>query len=217
MRVKCGFKPVISRGLTAIFFSATISLGAVLPSAASEQTKPPRETLERPSVKLVLAGLSYIAPKSWTQEDYPQLNGVLILAPAQIDASGAKPKQKQDQTKSKQWRSRILVELAKTNDAQFDELALTEATIYATASKVPLPSQHTVVSKNWINHPRGFSYAIAEIEVERQGERVREYRLVMNSAQTGQRIIVTASAQKAQWLVDKPVFDAFIASIGVRN
>jgi hypothetical protein len=192
-------------------------LGAAFPISASEQAKPPPETVERPSVKLVLAGLSYVAPKSWSQEDYPQLNGVLILAPAQIDASGAKSKQKQDQTKAKQWRSRILVELAKTNDAQFDELALTEATIYATASKVPLPPQHTVLSKNWVKHPRGFSYAIAEIEVERQGERVREYRLVMNSAQTGQRIIVTASAHKTQWLLDKSVFDAFIASVGVRN
>jgi hypothetical protein len=208
---------VISRGLTRLFFSATTLLGAISPIAASEPTKPAQETIERPSVKLVMAGLSYIAPKSWSQEDYPQLNGVLILAPAQIAAAQAKSIQKPAQTQAKQWRSRILIELAKTNDAQFDELALTEATIYATASKVPLPSQHTVISKNWIQHPRGFSYAIAEIEVERQGERVREYRLVMNSAQTGQRIIVTASAQKAQWLVDKPVFDAFIASVGVRN
>jgi hypothetical protein len=208
---------VISRGLTRLFFSATTLLGAISPIAASEPAKPAQETIERPSVKLVMAGLSYIAPKSWSQEDYPQLNGVLILAPAQIAAAQAKSIQKPAQTQAKQWRSRILIELAKTNDAQFDELALTEATIYATASKVPLPSQHTVISKNWIQHPRGFSYAIAEIEVERQGERVREYRLVMNSAQTGQRIIVTASAQKTQWLVDKPVFDAFIASVGVRN
>ncbi len=208
---------MISSGLTRIIFYATILLVAASPISADEQAKPPLQIGERPSVKLVMAGLSYSAPKSWSQEDYPQLNGVLILAPAQIDAAQAKNKQKPAQTQTKQWRSRILIELAKTNDAQFDELALTEATIYATASKVPLPSQHTVLSKNWIKHPRGFSYAIAEIEVERQGERVREYRLVMNSAQTGQRIIVTASAPKAQWLIDKPVFDAFIASVGVRN
>jgi hypothetical protein len=208
---------VFSRGLTRLIFSATILLGAVSPISASEQSKLAQETIERPSVKLVLAGLSYIAPNSWSSEDYPQLNGVLILAPTQIDASGATSKQKQGPTKSKLWRSRILVELAKTNDAQFDELALTEATTYPTASKVLLPAQHTLISKNWIKHPKGYSYAIAEVEVERQGERVREYRVVMNSAQIGQRIIVTASAHKGQWSVDKTVFEAFIASIGVRN
>jgi hypothetical protein len=208
---------VISRGLTGLFFSATILLGAISPVSANEPAKQASETIERPSVKLVFAGLSYTAPKSWSQEDYPQLNGVLILAPAQIDADAAKSKQNKGPSKAKLWRSRILVELAKTNDVQFDELALTEATLYPNASKVPLPPQHTVISKNWVNHPKGFSYAIAELEMERQGERVREYRLVMNSAQTGQRIIVTASAHKSQWLAEKPVFEAFIRSIGLRN
>jgi hypothetical protein len=187
------------------------------PVLASEQTKPNQETIERPSVKLVMAGVSYIPPSTWTQEDYPQLNGVLILAPTQIDAATSKSKQKQGKAPTAVWRSRILVELAKTNDPQFDELALTDATTYATGSKVPLPSQHKVLNRNWIKHPRGFSYAMAEIEVERQGARVREYRLVMNSAQTGQRIIVTASAQKDQWQIDKSVFDGFIATLGVRN
>jgi hypothetical protein len=208
---------VISRGLTGLFFSATILLGATSSSLATDSTKPTQETEERPSVKLVLAGISYVAPKSWSQEDYPQLNGVLILAPAQIDAAKAKTKQNLGQSEPKKWRSRILVELARTNDAQFDQLALTEATTYLMASKVPLPLQYTVISRNWVTHPKGFGYAIAEIEVERQGERVREYRLVMNSGQQAQRIIVTASANKAQWNLDKAVFEAFISSLGVRN
>ncbi len=229
---------MISRGLTQLLPSATLlpaslalflglsfalSFGvasaqpttSALTAASEPQNKESATLVERPSVKLLHAGISYLAPKTWTQEDYPQLNGVLILAPTQKDAvrrdaaSSAKQKPK--------WRSRILVELAKVNDPNFDQLALTEATTFPNAGKVPLETKHKVIARDWVKHPRGFSYAIAEIEFNRDGELIREYRVVMNSASPGQRILITASASHAQWLVDKSIFETFFSTIGLRN
>ncbi len=186
-------------------FGPFLSLHSVAQTVSGAQTASPIQTdpvalAPRPSLQLLGLGLRYTTPKEWIAQDYPQLNGVLMLAP---------------ETKTKRlWRSRILIELSKT---ALDESPLLEQMSKPKMSVLTQGKEWREVKRGLRQHPNGFDYAWLEYTQERDGHRLREWRVLIRARQSSQAILVTASSERAQWDLDRPAFEQLIASLNLMD
>ena len=150
--------------------------------------------LVRPSVTLTGLGLRFTTPSGWTAEDYPQLNGVLLLGPAANDA----PKSS--------WRTRILVEIGKPQ--QGSDLSLLAAN---NAISVLGPgTQQRQVARKTMRHAQGFDYGWVESTQVREPHTLRDWRIVIKSKTSNDLIVITLSCARALWDIERANFEAFI-------
>ena len=150
--------------------------------------------LVRPSVTLTGLGLRFTTPIGWTAEDYPQLNGVLLLGPAANDA----PKSS--------WRTRILVEIGKPQ--QGSDLSLLAAN---NAISILGPgTQRREVARKTMRHAQGFDYGWVESTQVREPHTLRDWRIVIKSKTSNDLIVITLSCARALWDIERVNFEAFI-------
>ena len=174
---------------------------ALTGSATSQSKAVPTESataesaiLVRPSVILTSLGLRFSTPNGWTAEDYPQLNGVLLLSPAANDA----PKSS--------WRTRILVEVGKPQPGS--DLSLLAAN--NAISILALGTQRREVARKTIRHAQGFDYGWVEATHVREPHALRDWRVVIRSKTGNDIIVITLSCARALWDIERAGFEAFI-------
>jgi hypothetical protein len=206
-------KTCFSRGQPQIliaFATFTVFAPFLSPNAAAQPTLGPATAAPvqidpaalapRPSLRLLGLGLRYATPKDWIAQDYPQLNGVLILAP---DTKAGIP-----------WRSRILIELSKL---ALDESPLIDQMSKPKISVLTQGKEWREVKRGLKQHPNGFDYAWMEYTQERDGHRLREWRVLLRVKQSSQAILVTASSARPQWDLDRPAFEQLISSLNLMD
>jgi hypothetical protein len=135
----------------------------------------------RPSIDLFSAGVRYSAPASWTLEDYPQLNGVLLLAP--LPEKG-------------QWRTAILIELTQANNETVAIESLTQAAADPRVSvvKPPSPIQHwQPIMQSTRSFGQTEPLGWASFSTERNRIKIFEHRFVGNLKQAGRRLVISAT------------------------
>ena len=187
----------VGGGAAALLLCASLlSLSAVTSSkaASNETIAETAISLARPSIELLGLGLRFATPKGWTAEDYPQLNGVLLVGPAANDA----PKTS--------WRTRILIEVAKP------QLVKDLATLAATHSVSILGpgTEWREIARANKRHAQGFDYGWAESTQRRDPHALRDWRIVIRPKTGDQLIVITISCARAQWDIERKTMDAFI-------
>ena len=154
----------------------------------------------RPSIALLSLGLQFSTPAGWTAEDYPQLNGVLLLSPAANDA----PKSS--------WRTRILVEIGKPQSASdLSSLAANNA-----VSILGPGTQWREVARRTVRHAQGFDYGRVETTQVREPHAIRDWRIVIKPKSSNELIVITLSCARALWDIERSGFEAFIDQLKLR-
>ena len=171
-----------------------LSLCASIKAAQLEPGSVESPNSTRPSLALLGLGLRFTTPAGWTAEDYPQLNGVLLLSPAANDA----PKTG--------WRTRILVEVGKP-------LIGSDLSLLAANNAVSIlgpGTQWREVARKTIRHAQGFDYGWVEATQVREPHAIRDWRIVIKAKQGNELIVITLSCARALWDIERGGFEAFI-------
>lgn len=166
-------------------------------ASASEAVVSESPNLARPSIQLLSLGLRFTTPKGWTAEDYPQLNGVLLLSPVANDALKSS------------WRTRILVEIGKPQlGGDLSLLASNNA-----ISILGPGTQWREVARKTIRHAQGFDYGWVEATQVRDPHALRDWRIVFRPKTGSDLIIITLSCARPLWDIERSSFEAFIEQI----
>lgn len=154
---------------------------------------------QRPSLRLVFAGVAYTTPSQWTAEDLPQLNSVMLLGPAQVGSP---------------WRPRILLELVslkKDKDLanQVEAPELSKQGI----GKVKKIMQRRL-SQISDGHGKEISAPTFELSTERSQHQLHETRILVATREEGTGLLITASYLTSQNQSD---FDTLLKGLTVRR
>ena len=181
-------------GLTSISAANAASNETANRTNANQLNANQSVALTRPSIQLLNMGLRFTAPKGWTAEDYPQLNGVLLLSPAAND------------TPKTSWRTRILIEVAKPQATK--DLAALAAT--NTVSILGPGTEWREVARKIKRHAQGFDYGWAESTQRRDPHALRDWRIVIKPKSGDELIVITMSTARALWDIERAGIETFI-------
>jgi hypothetical protein len=182
-------RQIANKAKGTLFFFSFAVLSTL--TASAQQNAPISPATERASLKLARVGIIYAAPKGWSVEDVPQIDGVLMLAPDTY----------------KKFRSRIVLQL--DNPPSF-------AHIQPSIAKVQADNQYTEHRQELLRHPNGYALGVLEFSQTLGGISLRELRAVVQLGVTA-RMQISVTGPKELWDENKAALEQLLASLRART